>query len=234
MDELGQLRRERDGHRRGHGRLEGRHRHDQGHRGRQERERHGDGHGRAEAADDGVVPSGRVVDDGEGELAFGVRSEDAGTQRRHGQGEGRLVPPHDPGHEGFEGRGHVHGHEASGQQREPQLRGFGLGHGRQGRGADVEGPGPGVEAADDGVVPSGRVVDDGEGELAFGVRSEDAGTQRRHGRGVRWLVPPHDPGHEGLEGRGHVHGHEASGQQREPQLRGLGWLDGGLGRSGDR
>lgn len=68
MDELGQLGRERDGHRRGHGRLEGRHRHDQGRRGRQERERHGDGHGRAEAADDGVVQAGVVVEDREGAL----------------------------------------------------------------------------------------------------------------------------------------------------------------------
>lgn len=65
------------------------------------------------------------MDDGEGELALGVRSEDAGAQRRHGQGEGRLVPYHDPGHEGLEGRGHVHGHEAAGQQLEPQLRGLG-------------------------------------------------------------------------------------------------------------
>lgn len=65
------------------------------------------------------------MDDGEGELVLGVRSEDAGAQRRHGQGEGRLVPSHDPGHEGLEGRSHVHGHEAAGQQLESQLRGLG-------------------------------------------------------------------------------------------------------------
>lgn len=76
MDELGQLGRERDGHRRGHGRLEDRHRH--GHRlgGRQERERHRDGHGRAETADDGVVQAVVVVEDRDEGALQGERQVD--------------------------------------------------------------------------------------------------------------------------------------------------------------
>ncbi len=68
VDELGLERRERDGHGRGHGRFEGRHRDDQGHGGRQVGVRPGHGHGRAEAADDGVVQAGVVVEDREGAL----------------------------------------------------------------------------------------------------------------------------------------------------------------------
>lgn len=114
MDELGQLGRERDGHRRGHGRLEGRHRHDHRLGGRQERERHRDGHGRAETADDGVVQAVVVVEDREGALQ-GERQVD-GLGPADDPVQGRLIQVHDPGHGRRPGAHGVHGRQGVGQQ----------------------------------------------------------------------------------------------------------------------
>ena len=121
MDELGLERRERDGHGRGHRRLEGRQGHDQGDRGRQERERHGDGHGRAEAADDGVVQAGVVVEDREGALQ-GERQVD-GLGPADDPVQGWLVQVHDPGHRRRAGAHGVHEWFRVGQQFRQGLHG---------------------------------------------------------------------------------------------------------------
>ena len=213
MDELGQLRRERDGHRRGHRRLEGRHRDDQGHGGRQVGVRPGHGHGRAEAADDGVVQAGVVVEDREGALP-GERQVD-GLGPADDPVQERLVQVHDPGHRRRAGAHGVHGRRFRlGQQRRA---GQGLPGERLGR-VRVRGEGlvlrPVVRREpDDGVVQAGFLVEDREGQLpgerqVVRRRAADGGLLRR-------LVQVHDPGHRRRAGAHGVHGRRFRlGQQR--------------------
>ena len=209
MDELGQLGRERDGHGRGHGRLEGRQRHDQGRRGRQERERHGDGHGRAEAADDGVVQAGVVVEDREGALQ-GERQVD-GLGPADDRGLWRLVQVHDPGHRRRAGAHGVHEWFRVGQQFRQGLLRVRIGRVRvRGAGLVLR---PVVRHADDGVVQAGVVVEDREGALQ-GERQVD-GLGPADDRGLWRLVQVHDPGHRRRAGAHGVHGRRFRlGQQR--------------------
>ena len=100
MDELRLERRERDGHGRGHGRIEGRHRDGQGHGGRQDRERPGDGRGLAEAADDHLLQAGFLMEDREGELQGLLGRAEDRQRRRTGEVVRRLVQSHGPGHRG--------------------------------------------------------------------------------------------------------------------------------------
>ena len=215
MDELGLERRERDGHGRGHRRLEGRQGHDQGDRGRQERERHGDGHGRAEAADDGVVQAGVVVEDREGALQ-GERQVD-GLGPADDRGVWRLVQVHDPGHRRRAGAHGVHEWFRVGQQfRQGLLR---VRIGRFGvRREDVL-QGPVVRHADDGVVQAGVVVEDREGALQ-GERQVD-GLGPADDRGVWRLVQVHDPGHRRRAGAHGVHEWFRVGQQFRQGLHGV-------------
>ena len=109
MDELGLERRERDGHGRGHRRVEGRDRDHQGHRGRQVGVRHGDR----------LRPAGPVQ--GAGRVGEGPRVRSGG---RHVHGVDRVEGRHAPGRgrkleEGRRERADLHLE----RRREPEVEG---------------------------------------------------------------------------------------------------------------
>ena len=207
--------------RQGDGR-EGRHRDRHREGGRQDRERRGhrDRYAVPGPADDGVLQGPVLVEEREGELQ-GVLEPAAGRGRgQDDPGVRRLVEAHDPRHEGREGQGRVHGRQLVGQQRRQGLLRHRRGDGRVRRqGLLLRAVVPArQEAADDGVVQAGLLVEDGEGELQ-GVRRQ---ADRRHERGpdgvVRRLVEAHDPRHEGRAGQGRVHGRQVVGQQLRQEL----------------
>ena len=197
MDELRLERRERDGHGRGHGRIEGRHRDGQGHGGRQDRERPGDGRGLAEAADDHLLQAGFLMEDREGELQGVLHPP---VRRSWCRVEGRvrrMVQAHRSGHQGSGGVHRVHERFQVGLQRRQELHRLRNGHGGLGRQDIVQDSGlPGRET-DDGVVQAGFLMEDREGELQGLLGRAEDRQRRRTGEVVRRLVQSHGPGHRG-------------------------------------
>ena len=132
MDELGLERRERDGHGRGHRRVEGRQGHGHRDRGRRERVRRGHGRGRREAADDGVVQAVEDGQAGHGVLAR-VHEPELDRQREDDPGVRRLVEGDRARHEGRADGSRVRaGRQVVRQQRRQAVRGQGR-HTRRGR-----------------------------------------------------------------------------------------------------
>ena len=197
MDELGQLGRERDGHGRGHRRFEGRQGHGHRDRRRRERVRRGHGRGRREAADDGVVQAGFLMEDREGELQGALHSPVRGPWCRVEGRVRRMVQAHRSGHQGSGGVHRVHERFQVGLQRRQELHRLRNGHGGLGRQDIVQDSGlPGRET-DDGVVQAGFLMEDREGELQGLLGRAEDRQRRRTGEVVRRLVQSHGPGHRG-------------------------------------
>ena len=218
MDKLGLERRERDGHGRGHRRVEGRQGHGHRDRRRRERVRRGHGRGRREAADDGVVQAGFLVEDREGELQ-GALHPPVRRPRRRAEGRvRRMVQAHRSGHQGSGGVHRVHERFQVGLQRRQELHRLRNGHGGLGRQDIVQGSGlPGRET-DDGVVQAGFLVEDREGELQGALHPPVRRPRRRAEGRVRRMVQAHRSGHQGSGGVHRVHERFQVGLQRRQEL----------------